>query len=336
MTNFDDFKLSVEALSGGTNTVILDDLGMPSIMVRVPKLKISDIITGGSDNVHPAFIVDGVENDTILVSKYQNVVVNDRAYSLPFKNPAVNVNFDRSLTVCRNKGAGWHLMTNALWAAIALWCKKNGTMPHGNNNYGQDVDFPHERGVPTSYGSDGRPNSTATGSGPVTWYHNYDSTGIADLNGNVWEWSAGMRIVDSEIQIIPDGNAMKFDCNMSATSTEWKAILADGTLVEPGTEGTVKYGTAYWDAKFSSITTTPAATGAGIALLESLGLIPHAGSVSADYGNDTVWTLLTGEQVPRRGGPWFRAASAGVFAFTLDYVRSVVSANLGFRSAYYE
>lgn len=55
MANFDDMKLAVEALSGGKNTVLLDDRGMPSIMVAFPKFKISDVIAGGSENIHPAF-----------------------------------------------------------------------------------------------------------------------------------------------------------------------------------------------------------------------------------------------------------------------------------------
>lgn len=33
MNNFDDMKLAVEALSGGKNTVLFDDLGMPSIKI---------------------------------------------------------------------------------------------------------------------------------------------------------------------------------------------------------------------------------------------------------------------------------------------------------------
>ena len=33
MSNFDDLKLAVEALTGGKNTVLLDDVGLPSIMV---------------------------------------------------------------------------------------------------------------------------------------------------------------------------------------------------------------------------------------------------------------------------------------------------------------
>ena len=80
MPNFDDFKLSVEALSGGKNTVLLDDLGLPSVMVILPKMKISDIMDGGSDIVHPGFQVETVEKDVMYVSKYQNIVVQDRAY----------------------------------------------------------------------------------------------------------------------------------------------------------------------------------------------------------------------------------------------------------------
>ena len=42
-TNFDAIKLAVEAATGGKNTVLFDDLGNPSIMVRIPKFKISDV-----------------------------------------------------------------------------------------------------------------------------------------------------------------------------------------------------------------------------------------------------------------------------------------------------
>lgn len=107
MANFDDMKLAVEALSGGKNTVLLDDRGMPSIMVAFPKFKISDVIAGGSENIHPAFSVGGAEKDVVYVSKFQNIVMNDRAYSLPFKDPKTGVNFDQSVNYCRNKGTGY-------------------------------------------------------------------------------------------------------------------------------------------------------------------------------------------------------------------------------------
>ena len=52
MSNFDDLALAVASF-GGNNKVILDDVGKPSIMVGVPKMKFSDIIAGGTQEVLP-------------------------------------------------------------------------------------------------------------------------------------------------------------------------------------------------------------------------------------------------------------------------------------------
>ncbi len=87
---------------------------------------------------------------------------------------------------------------------------------------------------------------TLTGSGPVEWRHNRKPSGIADLAGNVWEWSAGMRLINGEIQVIADNNAALHTIDMSATSAQWKAIDAvTGNLVTPDgngtTAGTVKF-----------------------------------------------------------------------------------------------
>ena len=38
MENYNDLRLAIEALSGGSNTVIVDDVGLPSIMVAMPKM----------------------------------------------------------------------------------------------------------------------------------------------------------------------------------------------------------------------------------------------------------------------------------------------------------
>lgn len=348
MTNFDDLKLMVEAQSGGKNTVILDDLGMPSIMVRIPKFKISDVIEGGSQDTHPMFIVNGEEKDEIFISKYQNIVINDRAYSLPFKDPRVSVNFDQVKQYCENKGPGWHLMTNAEWAGIALWCKKNGFMPRGNNNYGSDHSAPHERGVET-YKSDGRTGRVATGSGPASWAHDNTNDGIFDLNGNVREWVGGLRLVDGEIQIIPNNNAA-MHINQGASSTLWKAIMPDGTLVDPGTPGTLKYDAATPVPSGIRINTSvenptdgdtsvnyafeeiEAADGVNIPqILKALALAP----IDNDHGQDRVYMRTVGERLPFRGGNWSDGALAGVFYLHLGFPRSHVGTTaLGFRCAY--
>lgn len=346
MSNFDDMKLAVEALSGGKNTVLFDDIGMPSIMVVLPKMISNALITGATETVHPGFVLDGVEKEKVALSKYHNIIVNDRAYSLPMQDPRASLNWQTALNACRKKGEGWGLTPFSLWGAIALWCKKNGTMPHGNNNYGKDVTYTHERGVGTSKDGD-KIGRTATGSGPATWYHDHTPFGIADLNGNVWDCCAGMRLVNGEIQIIPYANCMRANCDMGENSTEWKAIKADGTLVTPGTAGTLKYDivsgkvtlcttiTSQVDSArggtFEAMTAASGVTAPQI--LKELALFP---ADTSGYEGDYFY-LNNGaaERFPFRGGGWNSGASAGVFYTNLGYPRSYVTGDLGFRSAFY-
>lgn len=348
MPNFDDLKLSIEALSGGKNTVLFDDLGMPSVMVPFPKLKMSDLIAGGSENIHPAFSVDGVEKSVIYVSKYQNIVLNERGYSLPMRDPRASLNFDQAVAYCRNKGKGWSLTPYSLWSAIALWCRKNGTMPRGNNNYGADHAYGHEKGVPTYYES-GKIARCATGSGPNTWNHNWMPDGIADLNGNVWEWCAGMRLMNGEIQIIPYANCMAADASMGASSTLWKAIAADGTLVEPGTAGTLKWDVVSGKIQLTKGDITPKdqgnwlpynnmTLGDGLSAAPELAkaLLLYPDEPNGDYGGDYHGLNTSGERLPICGGGWNNTSGAGVFYVSLNNPRSYSSASFGFRSAYCE
>ncbi|WP_320917145.1 hypothetical protein [Enterocloster bolteae] len=348
MANFDDLQGAVAQFGAG-NKVIYDDTGMPSIMVGVPKVKYSDIITGGTDEVLPFFIVDGEEKNTIYVSKFQNVVENDRAYSLAMKLPRNYITFDQSLAACRKKGNGWHLNQTGIFAVLNLLSQRMGTVPHGNTNYGKDYYHAYEHGIQPQ----GEANRTLTGSGTPTWYHNHDTSGIADLNGNVWEWTGGLRLLDGEIQIIPYGNSMKIDCDMSAGSTLWKAIKPDGTLVEPGTAGTLKVDrTSASDATLRINTSVTARTtdsndtsqvfksvkavdGVSIPkLLIALGLFPDSGVTG--YGNDRFWARNNGERLPLRGSSFFILSYSGPSALNLNIVRSYSYVSVGFRSAFYE
>ncbi|MCD6526988.1 MAG: SUMF1/EgtB/PvdO family nonheme iron enzyme [Desulfuromonas sp.] len=350
----DALRQSVEAASGGKNTVMYDDKGYPSVMVEIPKFNLEDIDPSLGTGVHPAFIVNGVEKKSIFIAKYQATIHDERALSLPGHDPATYVDFDTALARCKDKGAGWHLMTNAEWAAIALWCWKNGTMPRGNNNYGRDVGQKHEVGRLTQdgvvLGTSGTAR-TATGSGPATWSHDHTPDGISDLNGNVYEWNGGLRINDGEIQVLENNNAADSTKDQSAASALWRAIAAaDGSLVDPGTAGSLKYdatgatgagsvqidtvidsqsdGTTYAGGVFESM-----AADAGITVPErllQLGLAP----VGAGLGGDYIYARNVGERLPLRGGSWTRGTYAGVFVLYLAYERSNSDGPIGFRPAF--
>lgn len=345
MSNFDDLSMAVASF-GGNNKVIFDDLEKPSIMVGIPKMKYSDLITSGTQDVLDVFKVDGVEREMLYISKYINVVVNDRAYSLPMKDPKAYIDFDASLAACRKKGAGWGLTPNGLWGALMLWCNRNNFLPRGNTNWDRSYEKAYEKGVNTYIDGAHGGGRTATGSGPVTWNHDGSPAGIADLCGNTWEWVAGLRIVAGEIQIIPYGNCMKADCDMTANSTEWKAIKPDGTFVNPGTAGTLHYD--YKESKIVIAASTTSTFNNNIALsqlaadgveipqiVKALGLIKDEKDIYPTTGHQ-LYVNTDGERLPVRGSSFDGTSGGGFGALILGRARSYVGSNVGFRSAYDE
>lgn len=359
MANFDLTDLAVKMICPN-NTVKTDETDLPSVLVYIPAFKNSDVLTGGNDSIHPAFIVNGVQIPGFYYSKYQNKVYNSVAYSLPGEDPTASINFDTALARCEAKGNGWHLSTNAEWAAIALWCKKNGFMPYGNNNYGKDSRESNYKAIPTYY-EGGKTARVATGSGPLTWSHDGTPSGIWDLNGNVWEWQGGLRMVWGEIQILANNDAADPDNPQNATSTCWKAInAADGSLVEPEctvagpavlTGSTVRldyvsnkwtYTTSITSAADSSrscafyqVTCTAAISDAAKVLLRSLALLPDSDVTTDVYDGDYMWwNNGVAERCVARGGAWLSGPYAGVFYLDGISSRAYSLTYLGFRSAF--
>ena len=70
MANFDLTNLAVKMICPN-NVVKTDDTDLPSVLVYIPKFKNSDVLTGGNDSTHPAFIVNGVEIPGFYYGKYQ-------------------------------------------------------------------------------------------------------------------------------------------------------------------------------------------------------------------------------------------------------------------------
>lgn len=330
--SLEEMSLSLPA----NNELIVDDKGDPSVMVKIPKLTYADVGIGTSTKALPAFIVNGKEIPYIYISKYQNIVKNDRAYSLPYQVPAVNMTIDEARAYCENKGDGWHLMTNAEWAAIALWCKKHDCTPYGNNN-GSFGDYYNtsDKGAPAPvYVEDWGENVpyTFTGSGPKNWYHNNDFSGIADLNGNVYEWVGGLRLNAGEIQVIPDNDAARA-VDQSADSALWKAISQAGAMVAPGTEGTLKFNSSTGIKTSGTFKGMSVASGITIPdYLKALALYPN--DAADTYKEDYFYASTSGERVPYRGGYCGDDDLAGVFCCNLCFDRTDYNCDIGFRSAY--
>lgn len=358
MENFNLSNLAINLFCPG-NVVQPDDAGLPSVMVYIPAFKNSDVLTGGDDNTHPAFIVNGKEIPGFYYSKYQNVVHNGKAYSLPGENPQTGIAFDNARDRCEEKGYGWHLSTAAEWAAIALWCKKNGFMPYGNNNYGRDSRETDYKALPIAYDGD-KISRVATGTGPLTWSHDGTASGIWDLNGNIYEWIGGIRLVWGELQILANNDAADPDNPQNAMSTCWKAInAADGALVEPESattdtavktsgrtvkldyvDGVWKYSTGISSASnttrwcaFASVACTADISEAAKVLLRALALLSDEGDTEYELDN-IYWNNASAECCVYRGGSYYDAAASGLFNLSGSYPRTRSTGTVGFRAAY--
>lgn len=312
------------------NVVVFDDRGIPSIMVRIerPKAAVTPEI----------FIIGGKEVDAIYISKYPNTVIDGRAYSLPMVDPTTEISFDEALAACTTKGEGWHLMTATEWEYLLNESRELGTMPHGNTNWGSDYYHKEEQGKREGCGY-GR---TLTGSGPATWNHDNSVYGVSDLNGNTWEWLAGVRILNGVLEYIPNNDAALTGCDLSRDSGKWQQLKTDrGTIrvnVEcgeititdkaAGEDYTPDYDGVSWEGLEVDLQWIPQE-------LRYLGILPENG-VKEEKDTYVYFDATEGEYLPVRGSSFSNLSHSGPSALNLANVRSISSAHVGFRSAYYE
>lgn len=341
MSMEDDLRRQVETMSGGEVTVRFTDKGQPSYFYRLRKFQVEDLDASLGTGTHPAFIVDGVEKDEVLIGVHPATEIDGEAVSQPGYMPRVEINHDVAVTLARDTGTGFCVCTNAMYAALALKARADNRFPRGNTDNGRSHAAHDEYGV----GPNGDPapgtldDAIRSGSGPTTWNYPRTPWGVHNLCGNVWEWSPGMRTVDAEIQVIADNDAVLAATDLS-DSGPWQAIDKDtGALVDPGSAGTVKYatsgtadGTVVGNGDgdpFANLTSYGLSAAAEQRLMQ-LGILPPGAPIEGDGW----WLEDSGERLPFRGGSWAIGWRAGVFALYLKGARVNSHANLGFRLAF--
>lgn len=303
------------------NVVLFDKAGLPSIMVK--------FTPEAGKPLDSVFMVCGRRAKAIYISKYENTLVKGVPCSIPFAKAANCIDFDTASRLCREKGEGWHLMTNAEWEYLHKESISGGTLPHGNTDCGAYYWDKDERGEKYDSGH------TLTGSGPVTWTHTHTLDGVCDLCGDNWEMVAGLRLVKGAIEYIKDNDAAVAD--LSPDSEAWqRAQTAAGQDI-------------FLDASNGVTVTTEAPEedcwdgcrfkGMDIALDEVPEILRQLGIVPQNVKEETAYIYAdTGEDeaVPFRGSGFGLTSHGGVGALHLSHARSSVYNHVGVRSAYVE
>ena len=301
-----------------TPVVIYDKNGLPNMMLKLENTAPT------KDQADPIFIVKGVEYDSVYLSRFLNSAVNNQVVSLPFRDPLTMINMDDAIARIRQKGEGWHLLTNCEWQYI-----KDTTRPgtHGNTSCGSYHGDESENGIRSEYGR------TETGSGPAAWFHNGNTeTGIADTIGNVWKIVSGIRLKRGKLEYMPNNDAAAPGADLSENSAEFLEVLADGRPVKigPGENGMmITTGEVEgWDCVARDDVCVDLETVPPI--LEDLGVITDDMNASEEW---FAADAELDEAICFVGASYNYTSHSGPSALNLDYPRSVVNSNLGFFSA---
>ena len=267
-------------------------------------------------------------------------------------SPWTDLPFVEMKTTASSKGSGFHIMHDAEWMNIALWCQVMDIWVDGNIYGYRDLTKADEAEVTdvTSFVADIN-GKTRTGMGPSTWNHNNRTGGIADMVGNVWEAIDGLKLDNNEFYVYQE-TAKPQEGGDVAVTTPAKGISTTpgGTVPNPNALPSTykKAGIGlYWDKGIYQYIYDDHSNTSINAITKAYGIpydsndedslaysiYPYTKHNSNDCKYNHRIVLHSDEEVDicYRGGACNRGRYSGLFALSLNLTDDISYWNYGFR-----
>lgn len=311
--------------------------------------------------IHRAFINAGREIEGFFIGKYQMGWKNNKASSV--YGPVWNSQYGyRYLEEANKLGSRYTIINMFMFNALAIlskcqrqsgrncaWVDIAPYYPKGNNNNGRDI---NDQSV-FYYGS--QPGYTGSGTPFAKTTHNGQNCGVADLNGNVWEFALGMTSEGTKYfvpKLTTDMTRFTHNVKIGARTDEqcaWGDLAylsnPNGFFEELNITGTVY--TAAPNVHYvlgkggNQVLPFNATKGSDQWKLSCLGVPLMSGATQGtsggteEFGNDVIY--YPGNKVtylmPLLGGSYDTAAHAGVFSHNLGCHRTYAHQACGSRLA---
>ena len=319
--------------------------------------------------VHRAFYDDGQLKQGFFVDKYQASNNIGKASSIkngiPLSSSSANAPFSGltgspannlagSIDAVKTRGANFFPTTifiqralsvlsmahaqSATSTAACAWYDATGVTnyPKGcNNNALRDAND-----TTVIYESTGYSNAGKTGSALpfAKTTHNGQHSGVADLNGNMWEVALGLTQTAGNFYVLkPTAKASALTSGAALATDAWGTAAMTASYDSLGASHGELSGVSRNFAIGSTTKQVFSNANSGLAWSASCAGIPQLGGSDGTniFGNDRFYDNRVEHLCPFVGGSWSSGAGAGVWTVYCDYSRAGSSLYFGVRAALY-
>lgn len=319
--------------------------------------------------VHRAFYDDNRLQDGFFVDKYQCSNNAGKASSIkngiPLSSSSANAPFSGltgspannlagSIDAVKTRGASFFPTTIFIQRALSLlsmahaqaatstaacaWYDAAGVTnyPKGcNNNALRDANDTSVIYEETGYLTAGKTGSAKPFAKTT---HNGQHSGVADLNGNMWEVALGLTQTDGNFYVLKtSAKASALTSGVTLATDAWGTAAMTANYESLG----ASYGELTGENRSFAIGSTTkqvfSSANSGLAWSASCAGIPQLGGSDGTniFGNDRFYDNRVEHLCPVVGGNWGNGTSAGVWAVACDASRSGSNVSIGVRAALY-